>query len=226
MTYKLTWGAPAFAFRLLLMIDIGLLLFRAAGFLLALTFGVQKIGWYVTAFHSGKPLSSIGLTPLIAHMGLPLPVILALWITLNESIGAFFVGIGLFSRFAAASLALGMIGAVYTSIPGRSESSALFHHLPRSDLHRRWQVLDRLLTAILKVKTAARVGVLIDLRHFTLIIRSAPCLRQLPWLRCRLPARLKLVRFPAPSPLPTAALPSMSLSPKAPFPRSGRVLCC
>ena len=89
------------------MLDIGLLLFRAAGFLLAFTFGVQKIGWCVTAFHAGKPLlSSIGLTLLIAHMGLPLPVILAFWITLNESIGAFFVGIGLLTRFAAASLAL------------------------------------------------------------------------------------------------------------------------
>jgi hypothetical protein len=87
-------------------------------------------------------------------------------------------------------------------------------------------------------------------RRFTLITRTAPCLRQLPWLRCRLPARLKLVCFPrfdscAPahfrplglpiyvarvpatpfSPLPIAALPSMSLPPKAPFPRSRRVLC-
>jgi hypothetical protein len=48
--------ARVFPFRLLLMLDIGLLLFRAAGFLLAFTFGVQKIGWYVTAFHAGKPL--------------------------------------------------------------------------------------------------------------------------------------------------------------------------
>jgi len=31
------------------------------------------------------------------------------------------------------------------------------------------------------------------------------------------PAHLKLVRFPAYSPLPVAALPSMSLFPKAPF---------
>jgi len=31
------------------------------------------------------------------------------------------------------------------------------------------------------------------------------------------PAHLKLVRFPARSPLPFAALPSMSLFPKAPF---------
>src|SRR5262249_25610697 len=98
------------------MIDIGLLVLRSAGLLLAFTFGIQKIGWYVTAFHSGKSLSSIGLAPLIAHVGFPLPVILALWITLNESIGAFFVGIGFLTRFAAASLALGMVGALYTSV--------------------------------------------------------------------------------------------------------------
>ena len=98
------------------MIDTGLLLLRAAGFLLAFTFGIQKIGWYVTAFHAGKPLSSIGLTPLIAHVGFPLPFILALWITLNESIGAFFVGVGFLTRFAAASLGVGMIGALYTSV--------------------------------------------------------------------------------------------------------------
>jgi uncharacterized membrane protein YphA (DoxX/SURF4 family) len=105
-----------FPYRLLLMIDIGLLLLRAAGFLLAFTFGIQKIGWYVTALHAGKPFSSIGLAPLVAHVGFPLPVILAVWITLNESIGAFFIGIGFLSRFASASVALGMIGALYTSV--------------------------------------------------------------------------------------------------------------
>ena len=98
------------------MINRGLLVLRAAGFLLASTFGIQKIGWYLTAIHAGKPFSSIGLAPLIARVGFPLPIILALWITLNESIGALFVGIGFFSRFAAASIALGMIGALYTSV--------------------------------------------------------------------------------------------------------------
>jgi uncharacterized membrane protein YphA (DoxX/SURF4 family) len=98
------------------MIDFGLLLLRAARFVLAFTFGIQKMGWYVTAFHAGKPLRSVGLAPLIAHVGFPLPIILALWITLNESIGAFFVGIGFLTRFAAASLALGMVGALYASV--------------------------------------------------------------------------------------------------------------
>jgi hypothetical protein len=60
------------------MINIGLLLSRAAGFLLTFTFGIQKIGWYVTAFHAGKPMAAIGLAPLIAKVGFPFPVLLAL----------------------------------------------------------------------------------------------------------------------------------------------------
>src|SRR6266550_4820868 len=39
------------------------------------------------------------------------------------------------------------------------------------------------------------------------------------------PAHLKLVRFPAHSPLPIAALPSMSLSPKPPFARVAAATC-
>lgn len=96
--------------------DIALLILRCTGFLLAFTFGMQKIGWYITALHKGQAWSSIGLAPLIAHVGFPLPVVLAFWITLNESIGGLLVGCGLFTRVAATSLALGMIGALYTSV--------------------------------------------------------------------------------------------------------------
>ena len=96
--------------------DSGLLILRAAGLLLALTFGVQKIGWYWSALHAGKPFSSIGLAPLIAKIGFPIPVALALWITFNESIGAFLIGFGLLTRLLAASAALGMAGSLYTSI--------------------------------------------------------------------------------------------------------------
>ena len=95
--------------------DFGLLILRGAGLLLAGTFGVQKIGWYWSAFHAGKSLSSAGLAPLIAKMGLPIPVALAIWITLNESIGAFLIGAA-FDRLLAASAALGMAGALYTSV--------------------------------------------------------------------------------------------------------------
>jgi uncharacterized membrane protein YphA (DoxX/SURF4 family) len=89
---------------------------RGAGFLLALTFGVQKIGWYWSGLHAGKSFSSIGLPPLIAKMGFPIPVALAIWITFNESIGAFLIGCGFLTRLVAASLELGMAGALYTSV--------------------------------------------------------------------------------------------------------------
>ena len=98
------------------MLDFGLFALRCAGFLLAFTFGIQKIGWYITAFHSNLPFASVGLAPLIAKMGFPLSAILALWITFNESIGAFMIGCGLFTRALAISSALGMAGALYTSV--------------------------------------------------------------------------------------------------------------
>jgi len=98
------------------MLDLGLLALRAAGFLLAFTFGIQKIGWYITAFHSNAPFASVGLASLIAKMGFPASIILALWITFNESIGAFLIGCGLFTRALAISSALGMAGALYTSV--------------------------------------------------------------------------------------------------------------
>lgn len=95
---------------------LGLLVLRGAGFLLALTFGVQKIGWYWSALHAGKSFQSIGLAPLIAKMGFPVPVALAIWITFNESIGAFLIGCGFLTRLVAASAVLGMAGALYTSV--------------------------------------------------------------------------------------------------------------
>jgi uncharacterized membrane protein YphA (DoxX/SURF4 family) len=98
------------------MLDLGLLVMRCAGFLLAFTFGIQKIGWYVAAFHSKAPFASVGLAPLIAKMGFPASIILALWITFNESIGALLIGCGLLTRLFAVSAALGMAGALYTSV--------------------------------------------------------------------------------------------------------------
>ena len=96
--------------------DFGLLILRGAGLLLAGTFGVQKIGWYWSAFHAGKSLSSAGLAPLIARIGFPISFVLALWITFNESIGAILIGCGFLTRLLAASAALGMAGALYTSV--------------------------------------------------------------------------------------------------------------
>src|SRR5438045_2348118 len=96
--------------------DFGLLILRGAGLLLAGTFGVQKIGWYWSAIHAGKSLSSAGLAPLIAKMGLPIPIALGLVDHFNESIGAFLIGCGFLTRLLAASAALGMVGALYRSV--------------------------------------------------------------------------------------------------------------
>jgi len=70
----------------------------------------------MAAFYSDKAFSSIGLAPLIAKMGFPAAATLALWIAFNESIGAFLIGCGLFTRVLACSAALGMAGALYTSV--------------------------------------------------------------------------------------------------------------
>ena len=96
--------------------DVGLLILRCAGLLLAATFGIQKIGWYWAGLHAGKDLSHIGLATLIARMGFPLPVFLALWATFNESIGALLIGCGFLTRILAASSALEMAGALYVSV--------------------------------------------------------------------------------------------------------------
>ena len=58
--------------------DLALLIFRGAGLSLVATFGVQKIGWYWSALLAGKSLTSSGLAQLIAKMGFPIPVALAL----------------------------------------------------------------------------------------------------------------------------------------------------
>jgi len=71
------------------MLDVGLLVLRAARFLLAFTFGIQKIGWYIAGFHSDKAFSSIGLAPSIAKMGFPAAVILALLVTLMNPLERF-----------------------------------------------------------------------------------------------------------------------------------------
>jgi uncharacterized membrane protein YphA (DoxX/SURF4 family) len=96
--------------------NLGLLILRGAGFLLVFTFGIQKISWYVIALHAGKSLSSVGLAPLIAKMGFPFSVVLGVWVTFNESIGAFLIGCGFLTRLMATSAALGMAGALYTSV--------------------------------------------------------------------------------------------------------------
>jgi len=122
--------------------DFGLLILRGTGLLLAGTFGVQKIGWYWSAVHAGKSLSSAGLAPLIARMGFPIPFALALWITFNESIGAFLIGCGFLTRLLAASAALGMAGALSTR-RRLAQGGALLDRLHGLSLNRSRQIFCR-----------------------------------------------------------------------------------
>ena len=97
-------------------IDAALLLLRGAAVFLFLTFGLQKLGWYVHALERGQPLASTGLAPLIGKMGFPAPAFLAAIVTINETLGALLVAAGYLTRTASVSLALGMIGAFSVSL--------------------------------------------------------------------------------------------------------------
>ena len=145
------------------MFDLGLLALRSAGFLLAFTFGIQKIGWYIVAFYSNKPFSSIGLAPLIAKIGFPMPVILALWVTFNESVGAFLIGCGLFTRALAISAALGNDRrAVHDCAVGGGlvQGSALLGCVCHLVVYRAGRVLHRSMAARSKDKSLRSIAAL------------------------------------------------------------------
>src|SRR6266513_5132136 len=86
--------------------DCGLLLLRVAGLLLVATAGWEKVRDLLVAFQAGKPLASVGLTPLITKMGFPLPFLCALYVVVNESLGATLIALGLFTRVAALCAAM------------------------------------------------------------------------------------------------------------------------
>jgi hypothetical protein len=68
-----------------------------------------------------KPFSSIGLAPLIAHMGFPAPVILLSGLRSTNQLVAVLIGCGLFTRVVAISAALGMLGALCASLRVRED---------------------------------------------------------------------------------------------------------
>jgi putative oxidoreductase len=96
-------------------VDLGLLLLRLSGLILFATAGWEKVYALAGAIEAGKPLATVGLAPLIAKMGFPFPVFCALFVVLNESVGAILISVGLFTRVVAFSAALSMTGAFYTA---------------------------------------------------------------------------------------------------------------
>jgi uncharacterized membrane protein YphA (DoxX/SURF4 family) len=98
-------------------IEAGLLVLRlGAGLSLFGCFGITKIGWIVSLLHSPAPLSAWGFAQLIRSVGLPAPLALAFCAVLNETVTPLFVASGFLTRVAGAIGALGMAGALYTSL--------------------------------------------------------------------------------------------------------------
>lgn len=96
-------------------IDWGLLVLRGAGCFLVATFGWSKVRDLVAEIARGVPLNQAGLAPLIHGMGFPFAGLLAVYVTLCESLAAVLVASGLWTRAAAACLAVSMTGAFFYS---------------------------------------------------------------------------------------------------------------
>jgi uncharacterized membrane protein YphA (DoxX/SURF4 family) len=94
-------------------VDAGLLILRlGAGLTLFVIFGLQKLK-AGAAFASGHSWEFVDFNRKI---GLPAPVLIAYFQTFNESIGALLVAFGLLTPFAAGSVALGFVAALFCSL--------------------------------------------------------------------------------------------------------------
>ena len=93
--------------------DLGLLLFRlATGLSLFFNFGLQKVLDGLTYFHTGH----WSFVDFNVKLGLPLPVVVAVVETLNESVGALLVAAGLWTRYAGLALVVGFAAATICSL--------------------------------------------------------------------------------------------------------------
>src|SRR5579864_5376042 len=95
-------------------LDAGLLILRVgAGLSLLVGFGWPKLEDAVLFAVAGHTWSFADTTRSI---GLPAPVIVACYQTLNESLGAVLVMGGILSRWASASLSVSFLAATYVGI--------------------------------------------------------------------------------------------------------------
>jgi uncharacterized membrane protein YphA (DoxX/SURF4 family) len=94
-------------------LDAGRLLLRLGGGLtLLLLFGLPKLRAAAAFIKTGQWM----FVDFNRKAGLPFPILIALYQTANESVGALLVATGLFSRVGAGSLAIGFGAATYLSI--------------------------------------------------------------------------------------------------------------
>ncbi|HXI62740.1 MAG TPA: DoxX family protein, partial [Pyrinomonadaceae bacterium] len=96
--------------------DYGLLVLRGSAALLLIVYGWKKFTWLFPLISGRVALRSWGFAAQIGKMGFPLPILLAVFVVLCESVGALFIALGLFTRVSAALTALSMAGALYFSL--------------------------------------------------------------------------------------------------------------
>ena len=96
--------------------DLGLLVLRGEALLLLIVYGWKKFTWIFPLISGRVAWSSWGFAAQIGKMGFPLPILLAVFVVLCESVGALFIALGLFTRVSALLTALSMAGALYFSL--------------------------------------------------------------------------------------------------------------
>ena len=96
--------------------DLGLLVLRGEALLLLIVYGWKKFTWLFPLLSGRVAWSSWGFAAQIAKMGFPLPILLAVFVVLCESVGAIFIASGFFTRVSATLTALSMAGAFYFSL--------------------------------------------------------------------------------------------------------------
>ncbi len=96
--------------------DLGLLVLRGSGALLLIVYGWKKFTWLFPLISGRLAWNSWGFAAQIGKMGFPLPILLAVFVVLSESVGALFIALGFFTRVSAALTALSMAGALYFSL--------------------------------------------------------------------------------------------------------------
>lgn len=96
--------------------DYGLLVLRGSAALLLIVYGWKKFMWLFPLISGRAGWSSWGFAAQIGKMGFPLPILLAVFVVLCESVGALFIALGFFTRGSAALTALSMGGALYFSL--------------------------------------------------------------------------------------------------------------
>ena len=93
-----------------------MLVLRGEALLLLLVYGWRKFVGLLLVVSGRQAWRSSGFAALIAKVGFPASVPLAVFVCLCESVGALFIALGLFTRVCAVLTAWSIAGALYFSL--------------------------------------------------------------------------------------------------------------